>query len=72
MQCHLQSRTGNGFKNKKNVLCTDPKIQNHTCGESIWTKGFETNQVQCNHTHDNSNQKDLIKYLHAAYFSPVK
>jgi hypothetical protein len=33
---------------------------------------FETNQIQCNHTHCNSNQKDLINYLHAAYFSPVK
>jgi hypothetical protein len=33
---------------------------------------FETNQVQCNRAHDNSNQKDLIKYLHAACFSPVK
>jgi hypothetical protein len=33
---------------------------------------FETNQVQCNHAHDNSNQKDLINYLHAAFFSPVK
>jgi hypothetical protein len=32
---------------------------------------FETNQVQCNHAHDNSNQKDLIKYL-SACFSPVK
>jgi hypothetical protein len=32
---------------------------------------FETNQVQCNHAHDNSNQKDLINYLHAACFSPV-
>jgi hypothetical protein len=33
---------------------------------------FETNQVQCNYAHDNSNQKDLINYLHAACFSPVK
>jgi hypothetical protein len=33
---------------------------------------FETNQVQCKHAHDNSNQKDLINYLHAACFSPVK
>jgi hypothetical protein len=33
---------------------------------------FETQQVQCNHAHDKSNQKDLINYLHAAYFSPVK
>jgi hypothetical protein len=35
-------------------------------------KIFETNQVQCNHAHDNSNQKDLINYLHDACFSPVK
>jgi hypothetical protein len=33
---------------------------------------FETKHVQCNHTHDNSNQKDLINYLHAACLSPVK
>jgi hypothetical protein len=32
---------------------------------------FETNQVQCNHARDNSNQKDLMNYLHAACFSPV-
>jgi hypothetical protein len=33
---------------------------------------FEKNQVQFNHAHDNSNQKDLINYLHDACFSPVK
>jgi hypothetical protein len=33
---------------------------------------FEKNQVQCNQAHDNSNQKYLIIYLHAACFSPVK
>jgi hypothetical protein len=33
---------------------------------------FETKHVQCNHAHDNNNQKDLINYLHAACFSPVK
>jgi hypothetical protein len=33
---------------------------------------FETNQVQCNHAHENSNQKDLINDLYAACFSPVK
>jgi hypothetical protein len=33
---------------------------------------FEINKVQCNHAHDKSNQKDLIKYLNAACFSPVK
>jgi hypothetical protein len=26
----------------------------------------------CNHAHDNSTQKELINYLHAAYFNPVK
>jgi hypothetical protein len=35
-------------------------------------KKFETKNVQCNHAHDNINQKDLINYLHAACFSPVK
>jgi hypothetical protein len=33
---------------------------------------FEIKQVQCNHAHDNSNQKDLVNYLHAACFSPIK
>jgi hypothetical protein len=33
---------------------------------------FDTNHVQCNHAHDNNNRKDLINYLHAACFSPVK
>jgi hypothetical protein len=28
--------------------------------------------AQCNHAHDNNNQKDLVNYLHAACFSPVK
>jgi hypothetical protein len=28
--------------------------------------------LQCNHAHDNNNQKDVINYLHAACFSPVK
>jgi hypothetical protein len=27
---------------------------------------------ECNHAHETSNQKELIKYLHAACFSPVK
>jgi hypothetical protein len=29
-------------------------------------------QSTCNHAHDTSNQKDLIIYLHAASFSPIK
>jgi hypothetical protein len=33
---------------------------------------FEKQEVQCNHAHGNNNQKDLINYLHAACFSPVK
>jgi hypothetical protein len=33
---------------------------------------FETKHVQCNHAHDNINQKYLINYLHSACFSPVK
>jgi hypothetical protein len=58
-------------KNEKCVMYgyRDPKSR-------LWQvdlkKKFETNQVQCKHAHDNSNQKDLINYLHAACFSPVK
>jgi hypothetical protein len=33
---------------------------------------IEKNEVQCNHAHDNNNQKDLINFLHAACLSPVK
>jgi hypothetical protein len=33
---------------------------------------IEPEIVQCNHAHDNNNQKDLINYLHAACFSPIK
>jgi hypothetical protein len=33
---------------------------------------FEKHEIQCNHAHDNNNQKYLINYLHAACFSPVK
>jgi hypothetical protein len=33
---------------------------------------FEANQVHCNHADYNSNQKDLINYLHAECLSPVK
>jgi hypothetical protein len=32
----------------------------------------ESEIVQCNHAPDNNTQKDLINYLHAACFSPVK
>jgi hypothetical protein len=71
MQRHLHSRPGHGLKNEKCVIyeSRDPKSR-------LWRvdlkKRFETNQVQCNHAHDNSNQKYLINYLHAACFSPVK
>jgi hypothetical protein len=33
---------------------------------------MKTKIAQCNHAHDNNNQKDLINYLHSACFSPVK
>jgi hypothetical protein len=58
-------------KNGKSVMyeAQDPRSR-------LWRvdlkQRFETNQVQCKHAHDNSTQKDLINYLHAVYFSPVK
>jgi hypothetical protein len=33
---------------------------------------FEKHEIQCNHETENNNQKDLVNYLHAACFSPVK
>jgi hypothetical protein len=58
-------------KNEKCVMygSRDPKSR-------LWLvdlkQRFETKHVQCNHAHDSNNQKDLINYLHAACFSPVK
>jgi hypothetical protein len=58
-------------KNKKSVMhgSRDPKSR-------LWrvnlTQKSEIHETQCNHTHGNNNQKDLINYLHAACFSPVK
>jgi hypothetical protein len=28
--------------------------------------------AKCSHAHDKNNQKDLINYIHAACFSPVR
>jgi hypothetical protein len=58
-------------KNGKNVIygSRDPKSR-------LWRVNlkqiFEPDTVQCNHAHENNNQKVLINYLHAACFSPVK
>jgi hypothetical protein len=58
-------------KKRKNLMygSRDPKSR-------LWRvnlkQKFETENVQCNRAHDNNNQKDLINYLHAACFSPVK
>jgi hypothetical protein len=42
----------------------------------LWRVNLKQNMkpeiAQCNHAHDNNNQKDLINYLHAACLSPVK
>jgi flagellar hook-length control protein FliK len=58
-------------KNKECVMygSRDPKSR-------LWRvdlkQKFEKQEVQCNHSHDNNNQKDLVNYLHAACFSTVK
>jgi hypothetical protein len=58
-------------KNRKHLTygTRDPKSR-------LWRvnlkQKFETENVHCNHAHDNNNKKDLINYLHAACFSPVK
>jgi hypothetical protein len=58
-------------RNGKDVMygSRDPKSR-------LWTVNLKqkinTKIAQCNHAHDSNNQKDLINYLHAACFSPVK
>jgi hypothetical protein len=58
-------------RNGKDVMygSRDPKSR-------LWRVNLKqkmnTKIAQCNHAHDNNNQKDLINYLHAACFSPVK
>jgi hypothetical protein len=58
-------------RNGKNVMhgSRDPKSR-------LWRvdlkQKIEPEIAQCNHAHDNNNHKDLINYLHAACFSPVK
>jgi hypothetical protein len=71
MQHNLHSRTGHGLEERKMCNVRIPRSQ-IALVESRFETEIETKQVHCNHAHDNSNQKDLINYLHAAYFSPVK
>jgi hypothetical protein len=58
-------------RNGKDVMygSRDPKSR-------LWRVNLEqkmnTKIAQCKHAHDNNNQKDVINYLHAACFSPVK
>jgi hypothetical protein len=58
-------------RNGKNVMygSRDPKSR-------LWRVDLKQKMKpkisQCNHAHENNNQKDLINYLHAACFSPVK
>jgi hypothetical protein len=58
-------------KNGKNVMygSRDPKSRLRRVNLK---QKFEIKHIQCNHAHDNNNQKDLINYLHAACFSLVK
>jgi hypothetical protein len=58
-------------RNGKNVMhrSQDPKSR-------LWRVNLKQRIgpeiVKCNHAHEKNNQKDLINYLHAACFSPVK
>jgi DNA helicase IV len=58
-------------KNEKHVMYRSRNPKSRLWRVNLKQK-FETKHVQCNHAHDNNNQKDLINYLHAACFSPVK
>jgi hypothetical protein len=53
----------------QDYVSRDPKSR-------LWRVNLKQNMTtkvaQYKHAHDNNNQKDLINYLHAACFSPVK
>jgi hypothetical protein len=58
-------------RNGKDVMYGSRDTKSHLWRVNLKQK-MKPELAQCNHAHDNNNQKDLINYLHAACFSPVK
>jgi hypothetical protein len=58
-------------RNGKNVMYGSRDLKSRLWRVNLKQK-MNTKIAQCNHAHENNNQKDLINYLHAACFSPVK
>jgi hypothetical protein len=58
-------------RNGKHVMHGSRDPKSRLCRVNLKQK-MKPEIVQCNHAHDSNNQKDLIYYLHAACFSPVK
>jgi hypothetical protein len=72
IQRNLHSITGRGFEKRGKCVMYGSRDPRSRLWRVDLKQKFETKHVQCNHAHDNINQKDLINYLHAACFSPVK
>jgi hypothetical protein len=58
-------------RNGKNVIHGSRDLKSRLWRVNLKQR-IEPDIVQCNHVHDNNNQKYLINYLHAACSSPVK
>jgi hypothetical protein len=58
-------------RNGKNVMNRSRDLKSRLWRVNLKQK-MKPELVKCDHAHDNNNQKDLINYLHAACFSPVK
>jgi hypothetical protein len=59
---------------KKGGQCIMPGLRDSQ--SRLWRVNLKestklAHKAECNHAHDNINQKELINYLHAACFSPV-
>jgi hypothetical protein len=59
----------------KDGHCVMLRLRNHQL--RLWRVNLKEEEKpvqksECNHAHDNSSQKELINYLYAACFSPVK
>jgi hypothetical protein len=66
MRRNLHSRAGYSVEGREMCNVRIPRCQ-VAIVESRPEKKFETKSGQCNHAHDNSIQKYLIKYIHAAF-----
>jgi hypothetical protein len=71
MQRHIHSGSGDDIQKRKKLMYGSRDPKSRLWGVNLKQK-IDTRIAQCNHAYDKNNQKDLLNYLHAACFNPVK